>query len=132
MENIHLGSVPGHPLTPYLQLSTTPHAEGKIEEHIKLEDCDASLNTEPMEEPTDGKDDKEKGCAGCQGGHEFLDCPTFSTYKTTPPFLMEKTPSYHNYIPNDTLTITCAVQCTTTNTQKTEESAECDCGVTPT
>jgi hypothetical protein len=74
MEDIHLGPVPGRPSTPYLQLSTF-NAEEQIEEHIKLEDCDATLNTEPMEEPTDEKYDKEKGCAGCQGGHEFLDCP---------------------------------------------------------
>jgi hypothetical protein len=50
-----------------------------------------------MEEPTNEKYDKEKGCAGCQGGHEFLDCPREYIFnEDTPQFLMERTPSYRN------------------------------------
>jgi hypothetical protein len=55
MEDIHHGPIPGCPSTAYLQLST-PLAEEKTEEHIELEDCKATLNTEPMEGLTDGED----------------------------------------------------------------------------
>jgi hypothetical protein len=64
--NVQTSPEQGHPSTPYLQL-LTPHVAGKIEEHIKLEDCDATLNTEPIEGLTDGEDDEEHDCTGFQG-----------------------------------------------------------------
>jgi hypothetical protein len=67
--NVQTSPEQDHPSTPYLRLST-PHVAGKIEEHIKLEDCDATLNTEPIEGLTDGEDDEEHDCAGCQGEPE--------------------------------------------------------------
>jgi hypothetical protein len=97
MEDIHLGPLPENPLAPYLRLST-PHSEqaqDQIEEHIKLEDCDATLNTEPMEGVTNGKYDRRKASLDVK---EIMSSWTFqeNTFlmkkcKTTPLFPIEKT-----------------------------------------
>jgi hypothetical protein len=89
MEDIHLSPVPGcpGPSTPYLRLST-PLAEEKTEEHIKLEDCDATLNTEPMEGPTNGEGGKGT-VAAFPGDHEFQDC---QHNHTVPQYIPDQSP----------------------------------------
>jgi hypothetical protein len=92
MEDIHLGPVPGRPSTHYLQLST-PRTEEKTEEHIELEDCDATLNTKPMEVLTD-----REGGEGTVALHfqEITSSRTVQRNPTVPQYIPDRSSNPQN------------------------------------
>jgi hypothetical protein len=92
MEDIHLGPVPGRPSTPYFQL-LTPRTEEKTEEHIELEDCEATLNTEPMEGLTNGEGGEGTVALNFQ---EITSSRTIQHNPTVPRYIPDQSPHPQN------------------------------------
>ena len=71
---------------------------------IKLEDCDATANFPPDYELDGRDDDGGQGCTGCQGDHDFYECPreyVFDEEKQEyQPILDGQNPFAPRYIPD--------------------------------